>query len=271
MSRSVHPHDRVPFVLVGVAGAGTVLLLGTLAFAIFPSRPALALGATLAVCAPFAGIIAWGIHRTRVREVLEPLPFTGAASADFVLDLTEEMAALRATRERDVRRGRLLAGGVAVALGVGVGAATVWWIGAALAALLGALLPWLTAQDRALGALLRARRDGAGRACALRVDDVGLCVPVELTSGVTQRQALDAGEVDVRIAWERIARWEVHAAYDDIPALHVLTLDAPAGTLLPLDRVGILRTGTVLAAEDAFLAALRGRLRCGIEVQGAPG
>ncbi len=278
MRRGIHPQDRGPFLLVGIAGTVTVSLVVALALALFPSRPWFALGVAAGVCAPFAGIVAWGLHRTRVRAVLDPV----AASSDppapgsdmparFVLDLTDETRAIRAQRALDERRGSLFAAGMALVLGGAVGAGTVWWVGLALGGTLLALLPWMIAGDRARTRTLRALRERTPRS-VLDVGADGLIVPVELLSGAEQWRALEAGELEVRLAWEAISRWEVWGAYDDIAAMHVLTTpETGPGLLSPLRRVGMLRTPTLRAREDALLAAVRRHLRCPIEVQGPPG
>jgi hypothetical protein len=272
--RGVHPHDRVPFVLVGIVAAITVLLVGGLAVALVPSRPLLALGATVAVCAPFGGIIAWGLHRTRVRVVLEPLPAdaepVALGGAAFALDLTDETRALRTERVRDARWGRIFAAVTAIVVGGAVGAGTVWWVGLALGGLLLALLPWMTGGDRARTAALSVARDSAP-VTALTIHDDGLVVPVELLSATEQRHALEAGVLEVRLSWGAISRWEVRGAHGDVAAMHVLTMAAAGdGMLSPRRRVGVLRTPVLRAHESALLAAVRRHLRCGVEVQGDP-
>lgn len=264
--------DRAPIgapersfrVLVAVAGVVTVGLVFALAFALFPDRPWTAMGAAVAVYAPFGLIIALGLRGMRVREVLPPEPSAPDTppQATLVVQVDDHLARWATRRRRAV----LAAFVLSTVFGAAFALTLREVLGSVGALLIGggfvALAPLLTATDRAAQKLLA----GAGPR-AVTLDGEGLRLPVEVVTEPAFHPAIEAGEATVHVPWDAIVRWEVYDGAGDAHAQHLLHVAPSTRRFGPFHRFAFLRIDPLRADEDAILAFARRHLGCASEVR----
>ncbi len=256
--------ERPYLALVAVAGVVTVGLVFALAFAVFPSRPWTAMGAAVVVCAPFGLIIALGLRRMRVREVLPPEPAAPDTipQAALVVQVDDHLARWATRRRRAV----LAAFVLSTVFGAAFALTLREVLGSVGAVLIGggfvALAPLLTATDRAALKVLT----GAGPR-AVTLDGEGLRLPVEVVTEPAFHLAIEAGEATVLVPWDAIVRWEVYGGAGDAHAQHLLHIAPSTRRFGPFHRFAILRVDALRAGEDALFAFARRHLGCAIEVR----
>lgn len=256
--------ERPFLALVAVAGVVSVGLVFALAFALFPDRPWTAMGAAVAVCAPFGLIIGVGLRRLRVREVLPPLAVDTVEEepCSLVVGVEDELRRWEANRRLAVRVALVLCPVVGAALALFLGDLVSVVLGVLVGGMFVAMAPLLTATDRAALKLLA----GAGPR-AVTLDGEGVRLPVEVVTEPAFHLAIEADETEVFVAWRTIVRWQVLEGTGGAHAQHLLHVAPSTRRFPPFHRFAIVRCGALRARDADVIAFARRHLACAIEVR----